>query len=109
MMIFEQMLVKIQRNLQILQQREAKYGGNAPLELLNQIDDHFTAIELTRQAMAGELSEEEWRGALKPLLVAIEARSAGDASSSLTIGDIEGGIHNSIIAAGDVNVREVKL
>jgi hypothetical protein len=33
-------LLKLQQNLIILREREAKYGNNAPLELLNQIGDH---------------------------------------------------------------------
>ena len=102
MTMLKQLLQKTHHNLQILRECEAKYGGNAPLELLNQIDDHMKAIELTEQAIAGELSEAEWREAMQPLLVAIESRSAGEASSSVTIGDIEGGIHNSIVAGRDV-------
>ena len=41
-------LVKLNKNLYILREREAKYAGNAPLELLNQIDDHKQAIDLTK-------------------------------------------------------------
>ena len=63
-------LAKLNKNLNILQEREAKYGGNAPLELLNQIADHRQAIDLTRQAIASELSEDKWGEALKPLLLA---------------------------------------
>jgi len=33
-------LHKLHENLNILREREAKYAGNAPLDLLNQIDDH---------------------------------------------------------------------
>jgi DNA polymerase III delta prime subunit len=64
---------RLNENLNILQQREAKYGGNAPLELLNQIDDYKEAIILTEQVKRGELTESEWREALKPLLVFHEA------------------------------------
>lgn len=95
-------LVKLHQNLNILREREAKYGGNAPLELLNQISDHQEAISLTEQRQRGELSEVEWQHALNPLLVAVQART-GDAVSSVTMGDIEGGIHHSIIAGRDVN------
>ncbi len=63
-------LAELNKNLSILQEREAKYGGNTPLELLNQIDDHQQAIDLTRQAITGELSQVEWQEALKPLLLA---------------------------------------
>ena len=64
-------LTKLNQNLNILQEREAKYGGNVPLELLNQIDDHRQAIDLTRQAVTGELSQVEWQETLKPLLLAL--------------------------------------
>jgi len=63
-------LAELNQNLNILQEREAKYGGNAPLELLNQLEDHHRAIDLTRQAITGELSEADWHEALKPLLLA---------------------------------------
>jgi hypothetical protein len=43
---FKAVLTKLQQNLNILREREAKYGGNAPLELLNQIDYHKSAIVL---------------------------------------------------------------
>ena len=42
-------LAKLNQNLNILQEWAAKYGGNAPLKLLNQLDDH-------RQAITGELT-----------------------------------------------------
>lgn len=63
-------LSKLNQNLNILQEREAKYGGSTPLELLNQINDHKQAIDLTRQAITGELREIDWHEALKPLLLA---------------------------------------
>jgi len=95
-------LAKLHENLNILRESESKYGGNATLELLNQIEDHQKAIVLTKQAIQGELSEAEWRGKLRPLLVAIDARS-GEAASSVTFGDVYGGIHDSIIAGRDVH------
>jgi tetratricopeptide (TPR) repeat protein len=64
---YQSLLIKLNRNLNTLKEREAKYGGNAPLELLNQIEDHQKAIALTEQAIRGELSEAEWREALAPL------------------------------------------
>lgn len=60
-------------NLQILQEREAGYGGNAPLELLNQIEHHRQAIDLLEQALAGQLTEpqlESLKAELRPLLIA---------------------------------------
>ncbi len=68
----KEFLHKTHKNLQFLQEREAKYAGNTPVELLNQIDDHRQAIELTEQAMVGELDEAAWREQLKPLLVSID-------------------------------------
>lgn len=100
---YQAFLLKLQQNLSILQEREAKYGGNAPLELLNQIQDYEQAIDLTEQAQQGQLTEVEWRATLKPLLVAIASRSGdAEAASSVTIGDIEGGIYNSKIAGRDI-------
>jgi tetratricopeptide (TPR) repeat protein len=64
---YQTFLTKLHQNLNTLREREAKYGGNAPLELLNQIEDHQKAIALTEQALAGQLSEAEWREALAPL------------------------------------------
>ena len=98
---FQSLLAKLHQNMNILQEREAKHGGNAPVELLNQISDHQEAIALTEQARRGELGEVDWREALKPLLVAIDSRS-GEAATGVTIGNIEGGIHGSIIAGHDV-------
>jgi formylglycine-generating enzyme required for sulfatase activity len=89
---YQAFLKKLNENLNILREREAKYGGNAPLELLYQIGDHRQAIALTKQAIEGELNEAEWRAALKPLLVAIDSRS-DEAASSVTFGDVYGDIH----------------
>jgi hypothetical protein len=65
-------LQKLNTNLNTLRQREAKHAGNAPLDLLNQIADHEKAITLTEQALRGDLTETEWREALKPLLVSLD-------------------------------------
>ncbi len=75
-------LLNLHKNLNILQEREAKYGGNAPLELLNQLDDHQTAIELVQQTLAGELSSQELDEALAPLNLAL--------GPGINVGDIEG-------------------
>lgn len=63
-------LLRLNQNLSILREREAKYAGNSPLELLNQIVDHKQAIELTRQVITGELDETEWRASLNSLVLA---------------------------------------
>ena len=98
-------LSRLYENLNILQEREAKYGGNPPIELYNQIRDHHAAIELTKQAIAGELTTAEWEKALQPLLVAIADRS-GEATSSVTIENV-GGIHRTIIAGRDVIINNL--
>ncbi len=66
------LLLKLNKNLQNLQQRAAKYGGSdqVPIELINQIDDYKQAMTFTEQVIAGELSELDWLEALQPLLVA---------------------------------------
>jgi tetratricopeptide (TPR) repeat protein len=68
---FQGLLYKLNKHLSILNERKAKYAGNAPLELLNQIEDHEQAITLTRQVITGELTEAEWREALEPLLISV--------------------------------------
>ena len=74
----------LNKNLNTLREREAKYGANAPLDLLNQLDDHLTAIELVEQALAGQLTEDELAEALAPLNL---ATSAGP---NINMGDVEG-------------------
>ncbi|MEW5957176.1 MAG: SUMF1/EgtB/PvdO family nonheme iron enzyme [Chloroflexota bacterium] len=69
MMDPKQFLIKLHENLAILQEREAKYAGNTPLELRNQIKDHQQAIALTGQVIAGDLDEAGWQAALQPLLL----------------------------------------
>lgn len=39
------LLLQQQRNLERLKEREARYGGNAPLDLLNQIEEVQAAID----------------------------------------------------------------
>src|SRR5262245_59491247 len=102
---YKAFLIKLTQNLNTLREREARYGGNAPLELVNQIEDHEKAIALTEQVIQGELSQVEWREAMRPLLVAIDAR-AGEAASSVTIGDIQGGIYGSEIAGRDISIGQ---
>ncbi|MCL4301326.1 MAG: hypothetical protein KJ077_36830 [Anaerolineae bacterium] len=84
-------LLKLNKNLNILQERQAKFGGNAPLELINQIEDHCQAISLTRQAITGELSVDEWRAALKPLLLAFqEGQVVTVEAGTYLAGDVRG-------------------
>ena len=73
MSTLKDVLLRTQENLDILQEREAKYGGNAPLELLNQISDHQTAIALMNEALSAPLTEnalEQLKEQLRPMLVA---------------------------------------
>ncbi len=87
---FESQLTTLNKNLNTLREREAKYGGNAPLELLNQIDDHLNAIELIQQAIAGQLTEAELTAELASLNLAL---NRGD---NIVTGDITG----SVVAMG---------
>ena len=63
---------KLKKNLNTLREREAKYGRDVPLDLLNQIEDHEKAIALTDQVIAGQISQAEWQEALQPLLVSLD-------------------------------------
>jgi formylglycine-generating enzyme required for sulfatase activity len=61
------------KNLRILQEREAKYGRDVPLELANQIGDHEQAVALLEETLAGSQTEaaiKTLQAALRPLLVA---------------------------------------
>lgn len=101
----KQVLTQLHHNLAILREREAKYAGNAPVELLNQIADHQQAIALTQQALTGEITETDWREALRPLLVNIRDRSERTPDiGGVTIGDVAGDIINSVIAGRDITV-----
>ncbi len=85
----KEQLITLHKNLNILREREAKYGGNAPLELLTQIDDHLTAIDLINEALAGRLSLDELEEGLDRLnLAAI--------GPQINVGDIE----SSYVAIG---------
>jgi len=102
---FEQILLQLTRNLHTLRQREAGHGGraHAPIELINQIDHHEHAIELTEQAGRGQLTEAAWREKLRPLLVDIRQLSeAHPEPCRVEIGDVAGGIINAIIAGRDI-------
>lgn len=85
----KRLLKNLHRQLNILKEREAKYLDNAPLELLNQIQDHQTAIELVQARLAGQLSAEALEEQLAPLNI---ARSLGGqpvfSKTVIHIGDI---------------------
>jgi signal transduction histidine kinase len=99
---YQTILQKLYSNLNILREREAKYGGNVPLDLLNQITDHEQAIRLTEQAIQDEITEQEWQEAFEVLLVAINQRT-GEAQIRISIGDVNEGMVGSIVAGGDVS------
>jgi formylglycine-generating enzyme required for sulfatase activity len=72
------LLLRIHENLLTLKERKAKFGGNVPLELLNQIEDHQTAIALIEEALATELAQsgvERLKENLRPLVVAANVES----------------------------------
>lgn len=54
----------LRQNLAALREREAQYGGEAPLALLNEIADVEAAIALTEQALRGELTPTELQAEL---------------------------------------------
>ena len=83
-------LTQLHQNLALLHECEAKYAGNEPLDLLNQLSDHRQAISLTEQADRGEISGAAWREAMKPLLVNIRNRSAAHPEWGVEIGDVGG-------------------
>lgn len=51
----------LHQNLAALREREAKYGGEAPLALLNELADLETAISLTEQVLRGDLNPAQLR------------------------------------------------
>ncbi len=78
MTTLKQLLLRSHKNLLILQEKEAKQGGAIDLKLLNEIEDHQTAIELIEEALSTELTEtglNKLKEHLSPLLVAINVES----------------------------------
>ena len=72
---YQTILLKLNSSLNMLREREAKYAGNAPVDLLNQIADHEQAVALTQQALTGALAETGWYEALQTLNVDSRTRS----------------------------------
>ncbi|MCB0213655.1 MAG: tetratricopeptide repeat protein [Anaerolineae bacterium] len=98
------LLQRLRRSLNILEQRRAKYGIDAPASLVIELEDHETAIDLTEQLAKGYLTEAAWREQLLPLLVKIEERQATELVSSLTIGGVNfSNISHSTINIGNIN------
>ncbi|MDX1522324.1 MAG: hypothetical protein R3264_11905, partial [Anaerolineae bacterium] len=64
-------LRRLRENYNVLMAQKARWAAEPPLTLLNQIADHKTAIDLTEQALTGDLSQADWLAKVQPLLVAI--------------------------------------
>ena len=96
-------LRQLNENLNILRTREAKFAGQAPLALINQIKDHQKAIDLTRQVITGELDEAAWQTALKPLLLAMnEGQVVQIEAETYVSGDVQGDV-----VAGDKIITHI--
>jgi hypothetical protein len=54
--LFKKRFLKYQESLDLLRQREARYYGNAPMALLDQIHDYEHAIASAEKAWAGKIS-----------------------------------------------------
>ncbi len=101
-MEYQTIYARLQQNLDLLRQREAKYGGNAPVDLINQITDHQQAVALTRRRLVGGLSEAAWQAEMKPLLVDIEKRQSE--AAQVQIGTILGNLSGNV-AGGDITIH----
>lgn len=82
----KQLLKTLYHQLNILQEREAKFGGSAPLELLNQISDHQTAIALVKSRLADEISAEELEEQLAPLNLSLHRGQSAVGANFIQIG-----------------------
>jgi hypothetical protein len=63
----KEICLMLQKELNILREREAKYGGNAPLDLLNQINDYQEAVDLVEARLGDQISDETLAEQLAPL------------------------------------------
>ena len=97
----KQLLETLHKNLNTLREREAKYGGNAPLDLLNQIEDHQTAIALIESRLAGGISDETLEEQLSPLNLSLDRGGTEIISGDKVIG--------SKIQIGTLNIPVVPL
>jgi hypothetical protein len=71
------LLVTLNSNLNILHEREAKFGGAAPLTLLNQLDDYRQAIGLVESRLANQISDEALEEGLARLNLALAETEEG--------------------------------
>jgi len=63
----ERELAHLRKNLNILEEQRAKYGIDAPLRVLNAVDEHRQAIELVEAALREELDTAKLQGELAKL------------------------------------------
>lgn len=68
----KRLLIKLHENLNVLRQREANFGGSAPLDLLNLIKNHQEAIVLVESRLHNEISAEELEEGLAPLNLGLD-------------------------------------
>jgi len=115
-----QFLLKLTDNLNALLEKEAGYNADPPLPLHNQIADHRTAIRLTEQHLAGDLTAAEWQAELQPLLLAVAPHEAAqtivdllsqyvaDQGAALrqTVGEQAGAIVAELLAAVQAHLRQ---
>ena len=62
-------LLNLQEHRKTLLVRAAKQAGNTSLKLNHQIKDHDTAIDLTIQAISGQLNQTVWEKEMQSLLI----------------------------------------
>lgn len=61
----QRFLIKLNKNLNICKEREPKYGGTPPIELVNEIEEYEWAISLVKQTLIGEMNETDLLETLK--------------------------------------------
>jgi WD40 repeat protein len=69
----KEFLGRLQKNRNILKEREAKYATAAPLNLLNQIEDYEQAIALTKQAIEQDVSLDDLQAEFTGLNLEVNA------------------------------------
>lgn len=69
----QEFLIKLNKNFQVLKEREARYASAAPLDLLNQIDDYAYAVGLTKQALEQDISLDDLQAGFSGLNLQIDA------------------------------------
>ncbi|MDX1522136.1 MAG: NB-ARC domain-containing protein, partial [Anaerolineae bacterium] len=75
---YKAILRQLRDNRNTLLNKKSRLAGDETTGLLNQITDHEQAIGLTEQVILGDLSEADWRMAIKRLLVEIKLPGEAD-------------------------------